>query len=154
MQEICPSSLMSGIWKRRHGQIIRHRQPKGSETVKAEPTSTASDLDSTLSRGFSRRPARHRNPLQILPRINTCLPSKAFLIFCLTMSNGRARRVRVDGLIIGGASTCRGDAESPGSGGASPSFAGQPDKHRFGPEPHLTYARFRVSSRSLTLTGR
>jgi hypothetical protein len=43
---------MSGIWKRRHGQIIRHRQPKGSETVKAEPTSTASDLDSTLSRGL------------------------------------------------------------------------------------------------------
>ena len=42
---------MSGIWKRRHGQIFRHRQPKGSETVKAEPTSTAPDLDSTLSRG-------------------------------------------------------------------------------------------------------
>src|ERR1700731_3080636 len=43
---------MSGIWKRRHGQIFRHRQPKGSGTVKAGPTSTAPDLDSTLSRGF------------------------------------------------------------------------------------------------------
>jgi hypothetical protein len=24
--------LMSGIWKRRHGELVRHRQPKGSET--------------------------------------------------------------------------------------------------------------------------
>jgi hypothetical protein len=40
--------LMSGIWKRKHGQIFRHRQPKGLETVMAEPNSTAPDLDSTL----------------------------------------------------------------------------------------------------------
>jgi hypothetical protein len=66
MQEICPSSLMSGIWKRRHGQLIRHRQPKGSETVKAEPTSTASDLDSTLSRGLPLCLTLHRQPPEIL----------------------------------------------------------------------------------------
>ncbi len=56
-RKICPSSLMSGIWKRRHGQTFRHRQPKGSATVKAEPTSTAPDLDSTRT-GASRVASR------------------------------------------------------------------------------------------------
>jgi hypothetical protein len=46
-------SLMGGIWKRRHGQIVRHRQPKGSETVKDEPTSTAPDLELYPEPGFS-----------------------------------------------------------------------------------------------------
>jgi hypothetical protein len=37
------------------------------------------------------------------------------------MSNGRAHRVRVQRLIIGGVTPhAEGDAESPGSGGASP----------------------------------
>jgi hypothetical protein len=45
------------------GQIFRHRQPKGSETVKAEPTSTAPDLDSTPNQGLptNRRHAPHRH---------------------------------------------------------------------------------------------
>ena len=70
MQEICPSSLMSGIWKRRHGQIFRHRQPKGSGTVKAGPTSTAPDLDSTLSRGFPHRPRVRRHPIKSIVRVD------------------------------------------------------------------------------------
>ena len=69
MQEICPSSLMSGIWKRRHGQIFRHRQPKGSVTVKAEPNSTAPDLDSTLSRGLPGGLAKSHEPTNTPPPI-------------------------------------------------------------------------------------
>src|SRR3984893_14241343 len=58
---------MSGIWKRRHGQIFRHRQPKGSGTVKAGPTSTAPDLDSTLSRGFPVVLALQHHPRKFFP---------------------------------------------------------------------------------------
>jgi hypothetical protein len=72
-----------------------------------------------LSRGFSRGPARQRNPLQILARINTSRPS-SIPHFCLTMSNGRARRVRVDGLIIRGCLPMPRRRGRPGSGGASP----------------------------------
>ena len=82
MQEICPSSLMSGIWKRRHGQTFRHRQPKGSATVKAEPTSTAPDLDSTPNRGFRRRTRLRHHPLKSVVRVfestSSNLPRREF----------------------------------------------------------------------------
>ena len=57
------SGLMSGIWKRGHGQTFRHRQPKGPETVRAEPTSTAPDLDST--------PSRHQFEARVRQQMNS-----------------------------------------------------------------------------------
>ena len=48
MREIRTSGLMSGIWKRRHGQLLRHRQTERvGKQLMAAPNSTAPDLDST-----------------------------------------------------------------------------------------------------------
>ena len=96
---------MSGIWKRRHGQTFRHRQPKGSATVKAEPTSTAPDLDSTLSRGL---------PVGLAP---TTSPHR--------ISHGE----RLEGPIKGGDVTRVGQAGSPGSDGASPYLCRRLPRH-------------------------
>jgi hypothetical protein len=49
MREIRTSGLKSGIWKRRHGQIFRHRHPERvGKQFMAAPNPTAPDLDLQL----------------------------------------------------------------------------------------------------------
>jgi hypothetical protein len=64
--------------------------------------------------------AQQCNPPQILARITASRSTKSAAHFLSYDVNGRAHRVRVERLIFGGPPQAEGDAESPGSGGASP----------------------------------
>jgi hypothetical protein len=115
--------LMSGIWKRRHGQLIRHRQPKGSETVKAEPTSTASDLDSTPNRA-----SRVVLPYDVTPLVSCQSEPQQLCPISRETRDSCQRPGRRSKSVIGVHVVRQVDAGSPGSGGASPYLP--PDFHR------------------------